>query len=84
MKNNIEGGKPEKKLSPEEKEIARSLENFPFLLKKDKVFLVLVWRGLKTASSVSILSDAPASAVDDLRKIMEKRKIIFCAQMKWK
>ncbi|MEK7128133.1 MAG: hypothetical protein AAB933_01035 [Patescibacteria group bacterium] len=77
MKNNIEGGKPEKKLSPEEKEIARSLENFPFLLKKDKVFLVLVWRGLKTASSVSILSDAPASAVDDLRKIAEKAGLFF-------
>ena len=41
-------------ISPAEKKIAISLESFPHLEFKDRVFLVLVWKGFKTASAISL------------------------------
>ena len=66
-----------KELTPLEKEIAESLENFEYLETKDKVFLLLVWRGLKKASPVSVEINAPESAVGDLEKITKKAGLFF-------
>lgn len=77
MKNPIESGKLKKELSPKEKKIAMSLESFRYLEPKDKVFLVLVWRGLKTASAVSFQAGAPEKTLLDLQERVEKAGLLF-------
>src|SRR3989344_4438843 len=63
-------------LTPEEKEIARSLESFPYLEMKDRVFLMLVWRKLKIASPVSIQPNAPNSALQDFKNMIQKAGLL--------
>mgnify|MGYP001599775891 FL=1 len=77
MKNKIESAKTEKELSPEEKKIAMSLESFQHLDIQSKIFLVLVWRGLKKASAVSLAPGLPQSAIDDLEKKVKKAGLFF-------
>lgn len=77
MKNNIEGRQIKKELTPEEKKIAMSLETISCLGKKDKVFLVLVWRNLKTASAISLEAGVPESVVRDLEKRIKEAGLFF-------
>lgn len=77
MKNHIEEIHSERKITPEEKKIAMSLETLQYLEPKDKVFIVLVWRGLKTASPVSLPPGVPQKVVDELRQKVEKADMFF-------
>ena len=78
MKPSIESGKPKKEgLSPKEKEIAMSLETISCLEKKDKVFLVLVWKGLKTATAISLEPGVPESVARDLEKRVKETGLLF-------
>ena len=67
--DSLEFSQPKKELTVEERKIAKSFEESPSLELRDKIFLVLIWRGLKTASPVSIDIEKDKSAVETL---MEK------------
>lgn len=75
MESNIESGKSKKELSAEEKRIAMSLEFFPHLNTKDKIFLVLIWRGFKQASPISLQGGVPESV--ELEKRLKKANLFF-------
>lgn len=70
----IEGKKSKKELSPAEKKIAMSLESFRYLDIRDKISLVLIWRGFKTASAISL---DPSEPNQDLQKIVENAGLLF-------
>ena len=77
MKNHIEQEQQKRELSPEEHKVAMSLETISSLEKKDKVFIVLVWKGLKTATAVSFEPGAPESEMSDLEKRVQKAGLLF-------
>jgi hypothetical protein len=69
--------KPIEGLTLQEKEVAKSLESVPLLTPRDKVFLILIWRKLKTASPVSVPSDASSESIVDLEERIKKAGL-FC------
>ncbi|MEK7539114.1 MAG: hypothetical protein AAB595_00515 [Patescibacteria group bacterium] len=80
MKNNIESGQLEKKISSKElKELRamRWLENFRHLEPKDKVFLVLVWRKLKGASAISLEGGVPTKILNELKTKIQEAGMLF-------
>ena len=77
MENKLEDKQEKEVLSQEEKKIAMSLETISCLEKKDKVFLVLVWRGLKTATAISLEPGAPESVARDLEKRVKEAGLFF-------
>ena len=60
-----------RELKPGERETAHSLESLP-LIPRDKIFLLLVWRGLKTASPVFLPIDYNQEMVKDLQEKVMK------------
>jgi hypothetical protein len=70
-------GVPERQLTAREKEIANSIESFPFLEIKDRIFLLLIWRGLKTASPVSLQPNVANEVVEDLRHRVQGAGLLF-------
>jgi len=77
MKSFIESKQSKKELSPEEKKIATSLESFQNLEIKDRIFLVLVWRKLKTASAISLEDGVSVAVMGDLEKRIKKAGLFF-------
>lgn len=77
QKISVEDSQVKRELTAEEKEIAKSLEDFSQLEVRDRVFLLLIWRGFKTASPVSIMETEPESAVSDLEEKVKKAGLLF-------
>ena len=61
-----------RKLTLEEMQIAQSIEDFPYLEMREKIFILLIWRGLKKASPVSIPDSAPAGTIDNLQTCLSR------------
>ena len=77
MKTPDSVGQQKRELNAEEHKIATSLESFQHLEPKDRVFLVLVWKGLKTATAVSLELGMPESVLRDLKERVEKAGMLF-------
>ncbi len=70
-------GQPKSKqeLSPEDLEIVKSIEEFNWLSSRDKIFTLLIWRKLKSASPVSLITSSP-EAVSEFKSVLKKAHLL--------
>ena len=71
-KSKITERRKEQSLTPEEKEITRSLENLKFLRIRDLIFIVLIWRKLKTASPVEFSLEPTEEELKKFKETIKK------------
>ncbi len=76
-KNLGQGFDPKKELTPEEKEIARSLETLPSLDIRAEIDLILVWRNLKSASQLFFPAGTTDANMVKIKERIEKAGLFF-------
>ena len=64
-------------LVPEEKKSAHFFESLTILDRAGKMDLILVWRGLKTVSQLSIFENATPSQISDLKNKIHQANLLF-------
>lgn len=68
LKQELDSKPKVRELTPGERKVAMSLEFFRYLDIKDRIFLVLVWSGLKRASPVSLELNEPNQGLEEVAK----------------